>query len=124
MEVGARGEDPGAEVREVQGKRGSIMVEPLTTAGIIALIINGGAMWIREWKKGKVEKGNNKDLKEIRKKTDCIDEKVGHIKTNVATIKTSMDDIKDNCKQTTTRFERAINGNRKEILEIAKDKGK
>lgn len=100
------------------------MTEPLTTGGIIALIISGGAMWIRELKRGRADKGNNKDLKEIRKQNKCIDEKVGHIKTNIATIKTSMDGMQANCRQTTSRFEQSINDNRKEILEIAKDKGK
>lgn len=94
------------------------MGEPLTTGGIIALIVSGGAMWIREWKKGRSSKDNNNYLKEIKEKTKKID----NIDKNVAVISTAVKSLQNHCQLTTKRFDEAINGNRKEILEMAKDR--
>jgi len=100
------------------------VTEPITLGGIGALIVSGVAMWIREWRRGRNEKTNGTDLKEIKDDVKSTMTKVNDIGTDTATIKTDVKGIKEHCTQTTQRFEKAINDNRKNLFEIATKKDK
>lgn len=98
------------------------MAEPITITGLAALLISNIGIWIREWRKGRNEKSGNGDIKEIKQKTECIDKKVGEIKGSMTGIEASINAMKENCQKTTSRFDAAINENRKEILDMAKSR--
>ena len=84
-----------------------------TTGGIITLIINGVAYWIREWRKHRTWQSNGKDLKEIKSG-------IGTIQLDIAKIQQSAEDQKKQCVTTVGRFDTAIRDQNKELLAIAK----
>lgn len=89
------------------------------TGGIIALIINGGLLWLRELRKHKTWTKNGDDLKEIKgqmsevaKKLDCVDKKVGETKV-------VMDGQIAQCTKTVSRFDGAIRDQGRELIKLA-----
>lgn len=86
---------------------------------LILLIINGGALWIREWRKHRTWSKNGDDLKEIKNKIDCMDKKVGETKLKMTEVKTVVDEQKDQCTKTVTRFDKAISDQGSQIIELA-----
>ena len=84
-----------------------------TTGGIITLIINGVAYWIREWRKHRTWQSNGKDLKEIKSG-------IGTLQLDIAKLQQSADDQKKQCTTTVNRFDTAIRDQNKELLAIAK----
>jgi len=97
-----------------------------TLYALILLIVNGGALWIREWRKHRTWTKNGHDLKEIKdqiktvdEKVDCIDKKVGETKVSMAEVKVAVNDQKDQCTKTVARFDKAIGDQGKEIIRLA-----
>lgn len=101
-------------------------MEPATTitGGMIVLIVNGVLLWIREWRKHRTWRSNGDDLNEIKKKIDCVDGKVSKANISLAEVITKVNDQKDQCSKTVARFDRAISDQGKEILELAKNRGR
>jgi hypothetical protein len=104
----------------------AIELGTVTAYGLIALIINGVALWIREWRKHRTWNTNGDDLKEIKEdvkttngKVDCIDKKVGETKIKIAEIKTAVNAQKTQCAVTVERFDKTITGQGKEIIKLA-----
>ena len=100
-----------------------------TTGGIITLIINGVAYWIREWRKHRTWQSNGKDLKAIRgslgkiyEKIDKVDEKVDKSNLDIGKVQTAQFEQKNQCTQTVNRFDTAIRDQNKELIAIAKRK--
>jgi len=98
--------------------------EPTTFYGLIGLvIINLSAIInsaLRERKRNRSEKKNGASLKEVKVLTKSIDTKVDNLNINMAQLSTEVKGIKNNCRQTTRRFEKSINENRRDILEMVK----
>lgn len=99
--------------------------------GLIALIINGVLIWIRELKKGKISNGNGKHLEEIKEtmslcegKLTAIDGKVGETNIQVAKINTAVNSQKSQCSATIKRFDKAIGDQNRELISLAKDSGR
>ncbi len=97
-----------------------------TLYALILLIINGGALWIREIRKGRNESGNGKDLKEIKDtiglcdgKLTAIDEKVGETNIQVAKMKTAVNAQKTQCAATVKRFDKAIGDQNQTLIDLA-----
>lgn len=105
----------------------AIELGTVTLYGLIALIINGVLMWIREWRKHATWSANGDDLKEIKEdvkttngKIDCIDGKVGETKVVIAEVKGIVTTQSKHCKQTVERFDKAIGDQNKELISLAK----
>lgn len=102
-----------------------------TLYALVILIINGGALWIREFRRGKNESGNGKQLEEIKEtiglcdgKLTAIDEKVGETNIQVAKVKTAVNAQKRQCETTVNRFDKAISDQNKELISLAKNGGR
>jgi len=102
-----------------------------STYALVLLVINGGALWIREMRKGRKESTNGDDLKEIKEtvstsknKLSAIDEKVGETNIQVASIRTAMNLQKSNCAATVKRFDKTIADQNKELISLAKEQGR
>lgn len=98
-------------------------------AGAIFVLANVLLFWVREWLKQKALSANGADLKEIKDdvkltngKIDCLDDKVGDTKVKIAEIKTAMEGQAKHCKQTVTRFDKAIGDQNKELIGLAKSR--
>jgi len=105
----------------------AIELGTVTIYGLIALIINGVALWIREWRKHRTWSKNGDDLKEIKDdvktmngKVDTVDGKVGAATVKIAEVKTALEGQAKHCKQTVTRFDKAIGDQNKELISLAK----
>lgn len=99
--------------------------------GLIALIINGVLLWIREFKKHSTWKQNGEDLKEIKTTTllftnslEKINEHVGEINVKMAEVKTSVNAQGKQCGKTVTRFDKAFSDQNKELIALAKESGR
>ncbi|KKL75090.1 hypothetical protein LCGC14_2058340 [marine sediment metagenome] len=105
------------------------VVSNVTLYGLIALIINGVFLWIREWRKHRTWSANGKDLKEIKEdvkdtneKIDGIEGTVGETQIKVAEIKVAVGTQARHCKQTVERFDKAITNQGNQLIDIAKGK--
>ena len=87
--------------------------------GLVLLVINGVALWIREWKKHRTWSKNGDDLKEIKTQIKSVDDKVDGIDKKVGETQVSVDAQKTQCSATVTRFDKAISDQGKEILRLA-----
>jgi len=103
----------------------------VTLYGLIALIINGVALWIREWRKHRTWRQNGDDLKEIKDdvksvdgKVDKVDGKVDDATVKIAEVNTALTTQAKHCKQTVTRFDKAIGDQNKELISLAKNQGR
>jgi len=98
--------------------------EPTTFYGLIGLvIINLSAIInsaLKERKRNRSQKKNGASLEEVKVLTKNIDTKVDNLNINMAQLSTEVKGIKNNCRQTTRRFEKGINENRRDILEVVK----
>jgi len=99
--------------------------------GLIALIVNGVLMWIRELKKGKIRNGNGKHLEEIKEtmglcegKLTTIGDKVGETNIQVAQIKTAVNSQGRQCASTVKRFDKTIGDQNRELISLAKEQGR
>ena len=88
---------------------------------LILLVINGGALWIRELRKGKITNGNGKQLSEIIEKIGLVDKKVGETKLKIVEINTAVGEQKTQCTLTVKRFDKAISDQNKELISLAKN---
>lgn len=95
----------------------------------IFALVNVGIFWAREWWKHKTWNKNGTALDEIKAgqadiKTDMkeVSEKLGRVKTAVATIKTQQKAQTETCKSTVTRFDQERRDQNKIILDLAKGK--
>lgn len=98
--------------------------------GLIALIINGVLLWIREFKKHNTWKQNGEDLKEIKSSTlqftdslEKINEHVSEINVKMAEVKTSVSAQGKQCGKTVNRFDKAISQQYSELIDLAKTVG-
>ena len=100
-------------------------IEP-TTAGSIGAItfiaLNVIAFWFREWRKAKTWRANGKDLKEIKGDIKKIEEKQGKVAVELGKVGEAVNGQKDQCAKTVSRFDEEIRDQRKELLDLAKDK--
>jgi len=98
--------------------------EPTTFYGLIGLVIvNLSAIIIsalKERKRNRSQEKNGASLEEVKVLTKNIDTKVDNLNINMAQLSTEVKGIKNNCRQTTRRFEKGINENRRDILEVVK----
>lgn len=98
--------------------------EPTTFYGLIGLVIvNLSAIIIsalKERKRNRSQRKNGASLEEVKVLTKNIDTKVDNLNINMAQLSTEVKGIKNNCRQTTRRFEKSINENRRDILEVVK----
>lgn len=95
-----------------------------TLFALVLLIINGGALWIREWRKHRTWAKNGDDLKEIKGQVKTIDEKVDCIDKKVGETKVAVDDQKTQCAATVTRFDKAISDQNRTMISLAKNTGR
>ncbi len=102
-----------------------------TLYALVLLIINGGALWIREVRKGKITNGNGKHLEEIKETIDkfdgkltTIDGKVGETNIQIGKIKTVVNSQKTQCAATVKRFDQTIGDQNKELISLAKEQGR
>lgn len=102
-----------------------------TLYALVLLIINGGALWIREMRKGKKENGNGKHLAEIKEtiglcdgKLTAIDEKVGETNIQLAKVKTVVGEQKSQCKATVKRFDKTISDQNTQLISLVKEQGR
>jgi len=100
--------------------------EPSTFYGLMGLVVvNISAIvisFLKERARNKHQQKNGKSIEEVRKLTKAIDSKVDSLNINMAQLTTEVKGIKNNCRQTTRRFEQAIETNRRDILEVVKTK--
>ena len=101
------------------------MAEPISTYGILTLIVSTGGLWIREYYKHKSLKKNNGgllriegDIKEIKGSTKSLDGRAQNTEKDVGIIKTEVKNIHDNCK----KYENGITQNARDILSLHKEK--
>jgi len=109
----------------------AIELGTVTLYGLIALIINGVALWIREWRKHRTWSKNGDDLTEIKEdlksvdeKIEGVDEKVGQTNVKMAEVKTALTAQAKHCKQTVGRFDKTIADQNKELISLAKNTGR
>ena len=103
-------------------------MEPQTgaaIAGAIFVLANVLLFWVREWLKHKTWSKNGNDLTEIKAdvkstndKIDCLDRKVGETKGKIIEVKTVVKEQKAQCKQTVTRFDKAISDQNQQIINL------
>ena len=94
------------------------VVDP-TLFALILLIINGGALWIRELRKGRITSGNGKDLTEIKADIKSVDRKVDGFGLKMVEIKTAVEGQKTNCATTIQRFDKAIGDQNQTLINLA-----
>jgi len=99
------------------------MVEPITTGGIIVLVISSIGSWLKIIRDTKKQNGNGIDLKDIKNTVDDTDKKVDGMKIDIGSIKTDIKNQKENCTKITSNFEKQIVDNRNKIFSM-KGKGK
>jgi len=99
--------------------------EPITTYGILTLVLSTGGLWIREFFKYKSLRKNNGglqriegDVKEIKASTKSLDGRAQTTEKDVGIIKTEVKNIGDNCK----KYENGITQNARDILNLHKEK--
>jgi len=100
--------------------------EPSTFYGLLGLVvINISAIvisFLKERTRKKSQEKNGEAIIEVRKLSKNIDSKVDALNINMAKLTTEVKAVKNNCKLTTSRFEKAIETNRRDILEVVKVK--
>jgi len=101
------------------------MPEPISTYGILTLVLSTGLLWIREYFKHRSWKKDNGgigriegDIKEIKGSTKSLDTKTQKVEQDVSIIKTEVKNIHDNCK----KYENGISQNSRDILSLHKEK--
>jgi len=99
------------------------MVEPITTGGIIVLVISSIGSWLKIVRDTKKRNGDGIDLKDIKDTVSKTDEKVDDMAIDIGSIKTDVENQKAQCKQITSNFEKQIVDNRNKIFSM-KGKGK
>jgi len=97
----------------------AIELGTVTLYGLIALIINGVLMWIREWRKHRTWSENGDDLKEIKEDVKSVDGKVGETNIAIAGIETAVNAQKTQCSATVKRFDKAISDQNKTLIDLA-----
>ena len=90
---------------------------------LLLLVINGGALWIREGRKNRTWRSNGNSLKEIKLKLECMDKKIGETKVAVTEVNTKVTEQKDQCTKTVVRIDNAINVHNQQILDLAQNRG-
>jgi len=94
------------------------MVEPITTGGIIFLLISNIGSWLKIIRDTKRQNGNGSDLKEIKETVKDTDKKVDEMKVAVGSIKTDVSNQKKYCTQVTNSFEKQIGDNTNRIFNM------
>ncbi len=99
--------------------------------GLIALIVNGVLMWIREWRKHRTWSKNGTELSEIKttmilftSKLDTINEHTHAINVTMAEVKTSVTGQQKACNKTVTRFDKAIGDQNDHLISLVKEQGR
>ena len=93
-------------------------MEPITTGGIIVLVISSIGSWLKIIRDTKKQNGDGVDLKEIKKTVDETDKKVDDVQVAIGGIKADMQNQKSNCVQITANFEKQITDNRDKIFNM------
>jgi len=94
------------------------MVEPITTGGIIFLLISSIGGWLKILKDTKKRNGDGIDLKEIKETVNKTDEKVDIMQVDIGSIKTDVSNQKKHCTQVTNSFEKQIGDNTNRIFNM------
>ena len=104
------------------------MIDP-AQAVTMGTVLGAATVYIlRERSKSKSEKSNNGHLKVIveqmatKEQLNKTNGKIGKINATMGIISTNVTNMQTNCKATTERFGKEIGNNRKEILDMAKQK--
>jgi len=97
------------------------MIDPANIATMGTVLGAAIAYILRERSKNRNEKLNNGHL-EIIKKQMATKEQLSKIDKITEIIKTNVENMQTNCKTTTERFGKEISNNRKEILDMAKER--
>ena len=97
-------------------------IEPVTTGGIIVLVISSIGSWLKIIRDTKKQNGNGSDLKEIKGTVKDTDKKVDEMKMDIGIIKTDVSNQKKHCTEVTTAFEKLISENRDRIFNMTKRK--
>lgn len=97
-------------------------VDPVAGGTLVTLLGGIAAYVIRELKKGKNEKTNNGDIKEIKKVTKENQTALAKLDKGQGIIKTDLTNMRLNCTNTTSRFGKEITENRKDIKDILKER--
>jgi len=94
------------------------MVEPITTGGIIFLLISNIGSWLKIIRDTKRQNGNGSDLKEIKETVKDTDKKVDEMKVAVGSMQTEVSNQKEHCVQVTNSFEKQIGDNTNRIFNM------
>jgi len=94
------------------------MVEPITTGGIIFLLISSIGGWLKILKDTKKRNGDGIDLKAIKDTVNKTDEKVDIMQVDIGSIKTDVSNQKKHCTQVTNSFEKQIGDNTNRIFNM------
>lgn len=93
-------------------------------AGGAAVALHIGGTWIREYRKHRTWRTNGSVLKEIKEDVKEISEKQGEQGEKMASIVTSVNAQKTQCKTTVSNFNRGMELVNQELLNIAKNRRK
>jgi len=88
------------------------------------VVLHIGGTWLREYRKHKTWSANGKDLKEIKGDVKEVKKEQGEQGKKMAVISQSVDDQKMHCHQTVNRISRSMENFNKELLQMAKNKGR
>jgi len=94
------------------------MIEPITTGGIIVLVISSLGGWLKIIRDTKKQNGNGSDLKDIKATVKDTDKKVDDMTVDIGKIKTDVKNQKSQCKKTASSFEKQITNNRDKIFSM------
>jgi len=94
------------------------MIEPVTTGGIIVLVISSIGSWLKIIRDTRKRDGDGVDLKDIKKTVEGTDKKVGNMSVDIGKIETEIKDHKKYCTKVTSGFEKLICENRDRIFDI------
>jgi len=94
------------------------MVEPITTGGIIVLLISTIGSWLKIFRDTKKQNGNGSDLREIKNTVKKTDENVGNMKIDIGVIKTDVSNQKKHCIQMTDTIEKQVSANTNRIFNM------
>lgn len=93
-------------------------MEPITTGGIIVLVISSVGSWLKILRDTRKQNGDGVDLKDIKDTVNETDKKVDDMSVDLGSIKTEIGNQKSKCKEITANFEKQITSNRDKIFNI------
>ena len=94
------------------------MIEPVTTGGVIVLVISSIGSWLKILRDTRKRNGDGVDLKDIKKTVGDTDKKVDGMSVDIGKIKTEVSNQKKYCAKVTSGFEKQISENRDRIFDM------